>query len=253
MNHSHMIHVAGRGRRWVRPVLGLAAVTLLLTSAMIGTLHPNRIAAQGAGTPPPFYEPPATVTVSGRGTVRLEPDTATFTAGVTVTQETLAGAQAEATGTMGLIIEAVKAAGVADEDIQTVNFNVNILYRYDQNGNPERIEGYQVSNQVAVKVRDLEKLGELLDAVVTAGANTIYGISFYVEDTGPAASQARAQAVADARAKADEMAAAAGVTIGRVLSMSESSAPPPMPQVFAGAADAAATAAAPASSRPPWA
>jgi len=188
-----------------------------------------------SGTTPDYYAPPSTIFVAGQGTVKVEPDTATVTIGIDVLEDDLAEAQATATSQATAIIDAVTAAGVAEDDIQTANYSVNILRDYDDQGNPGPITGYQISNQVNVTVRDLDALGGLLDDAVAAGANNIYGISFYVEDTAAAASQARAQAMADAQRKAEELAAAAGLTITRATSISESYAPPPTPVDFGGA------------------
>src|SRR5262249_28067451 len=142
-------------------------------------------------------------------------------------------------------LDALKAAGIDEKDIQTVNYSVNIIQDYDQNGNPAAIKGFQVSNQVNVTVRDLDKLGSILDTVVAQGANAIYGISFYVDDPSAAASQARKLAVDEAKKKADELAAAAGLKVGRVLSISETSSPAPSPVAFGRAEAADASAAVP--------
>lgn len=149
--------------------------------------------------------------------------------GVNMIDKTLGAAQEKATAQMTAVIAALKEAGIDERDIQTVNYSVNILQNYDSNGNPATIEGFQVSNQVNVTIRDLTKLGSILDTVVGQGANAIYGISFYVNDPTSAASQARALAVTDAKKKADELATAAGMTVGRILSISESFSPSPAP------------------------
>jgi uncharacterized protein YggE len=168
--------------------------------------------------------------LNGHGSVKLEPDTAAVTVGVDVIRPTLAAAQNVATEQATAIIDAVKAAGVAEEDIQTANFSVNIVYDYDKS--PATVEGYQVSNQVNVTIRDLESVGAILDAVVAAGANNIYGITFYVDDPTAAASQARALAIQDARTKADEIAAAADLVVCRISSISESYSPVAPPVAF---------------------
>jgi len=211
----------------------LAALALALVAA--GALAFNAaqpFAASAQAEPTVGATPtaaPRTVSVSGRGSVRLTPDTASVTTGVVVIRPSLADAQAEATRTMDGIIDAAREAGVAEADIQTTNYSVEVLREYDRNGNFERVTGYQVSNQVVLTVRDLDAVGALLDAVVSEGANDIYGISFYVDDPTDAASRARTQAVEEARRKADEMAAAAGTRVVGVLEMTETSSPPPAP------------------------
>ena len=185
---------AGRLTRGPRRVALTAALALVAVVAAAGLAVPGGVGAQDA-TPGPDADAPATISISGQGRVTIEPDTASVVAGIDILRPTLAEAQAEATTQMTAIIYAVKAAGIEERDIKTVNYSVNIVRDYDQNGNPAEIQGYQVSNQVAVVIRDTDALGEILDAVVAEGANNIYGISFYVEDTEAAASQARRQAV----------------------------------------------------------
>ncbi|HKG26608.1 MAG TPA: SIMPL domain-containing protein [Thermomicrobiales bacterium] len=177
------------------------------------------MAAQDA-TPVPSGSP-AVVTVLGHGAATVTPDIATVTIGVQVTKPTLPEAQSEATAQMTAVLEAIKAAGIDEKDIQTAYYSVNVLQNYDNTGNPTEVIGYQVSNQVNVVVRDLDKVGQLLEDVVAAGANSIYGITFGVSDPSDAQSQARADAVADAKKRAEELAKAAGLSLGRVLSISE--------------------------------
>ena len=220
-------------QRFTRLAAALAGMALAIAIVIVlsGSSRTTPVAAQ-EGTPVATPSP-ATVSVSGQGTVNVPPDTASITVGVDVTQPNLQEAQAQATDQMTKIIDAVKAGGVEDKDIQTTNYNVNIIYEYDQNGYPKKIQGFQVTNQVNVIVRAEDTLGQLLDDVVAAGANNIYGISFYVDDPSAAASQARKAAVADARQKADELAEAAGMRVGRIVSISENYSPPPMPVDFA--------------------
>jgi uncharacterized protein YggE len=170
----------------------------------------------------------ATVSVDGVGNVVTTPDTASVVIGVNIIDPTLSSAQEKASTQMAAVIAALKEAGIDEKDIQTVNYSVSIMQNYDSNGNPSTIEGFQVSNQVNVTVRDLSKLGSILDSVVSQGANAIYGISFYVDDPTAAESQARALAVENAKQKADELAAAAGMKVGNVIAISETSSYYPM-------------------------
>jgi len=215
---------------------GLAVA--LLTMAALGTGGAGRAAAQDEGTPPPG-ETTSTVSVGGHGAVTLPPDTAVVTVGVDVFQANLSEAQAQATSLMEAVTQTILDAGVDEKDVQTVNYSVNVVPKFDAQGRQDGIEGFQVSNQVSVKVRDLDQLGGLLDAVVAEGANAIYGISFLVDDPTAAASQARKAAVEDARRKADELAEAAGMRVGRILSITEGFSPPPSPLPFGAAADMA--------------
>lgn len=210
----------------------------LLAMAALGAGGTGRAAAQGEGTPTPGGTPP-TISVGGHGAVTIAPDTAVVTIGVDVFQPDLSEAQAQATNLMEAVTQTILDAGIDEEDVQTVNYSVNVIYRYDTQGRQDGIDGFQVSNQVSVKVRDLDQLGELLDAVVAEGANSIHGISFLVDDPTAAASQARRAAVEDARRKAEELAEAAGMQVGRILSITEGYSPLPVPLPFGGAADMA--------------
>jgi hypothetical protein len=126
---------------------------------------------------------------------------------------------------MTAIIAQLKADGVAAADIQTSNYSVYVNQSYDANGIPGEVTGYSVSNQVSVSVRDLANLGALLDAAVEQGANSIWGISFYVADPAEASKEARQLAVADAIERANQYASAAGMSVGAIVSISEPSNP----------------------------
>jgi uncharacterized protein YggE len=145
--------------------------------------------------------------------------------GVDIIAQTLDEAQDQATAQATAVIEALAAAGIAREDIQTEYYSVNILRDYSENADPTLITGFEIINQLRVTVRDTDQLGELLDAAVSAGANSIYGVTFYVEDQTAAASEARVEAVANAREKAEELAAAAGMSLGPVVAISEGVSP----------------------------
>jgi hypothetical protein len=136
---------------------------------------------------------------------------------------------------MEAVLAAVKAAGVAEDDIQTTSFYVNIFRNYDPSGQPGEITGFQVSNQVVVIVRNLDTLNTILGDAVAAGANSVYGIGFAVADPTAAASQARKLAVEDARARAEELAAANGMALGRVVNVVEVAAPYGPPVTMEGA------------------
>ncbi len=166
-----------------------AVVSVLTLTALSGTL---RLAKAQDSTPTTGGgQIPATVTVNGHGSVSLPPDTASIVLGVDVTKPTLSEAQSAAADQMTAILKVLKNAGIEDKDIQTVNYSVYVQRNYDNNGTAGEITGFQVTNQINVIVRDVDKVGDLLDAVVGAGANNIYGINFYVDDTtGPASGPA---------------------------------------------------------------
>ena len=168
-------------------------------------------------------EAPSVLSVTGSGSVAAVPDMATVSIGVESQGETAADALAENTGDAGAVIAALKRAGIEVRDIQTSNFSVNPVYsdRKIQTRQGPEVVGYRVFNQVTARVRALDNLGEILDEVVSTGANRINGIGFGLQDDQEARDQARKLAVADARRKAELYAEAAGVTLGPILSISE--------------------------------
>lgn len=201
---------------------GLAAALAGLLA--VGVLGGNA-SAQESATPEAMTAGVPTVSVSGHGTVNVPPDTASVTIGVDIIKPTLAEAQEQATSQATALIEAVKAAGIAPEDIQTEYYSVNILRDYSENADPTLITGFEIVNQLRVTVRDTEQLGDILDAAVSAGANSIYGVNFFVDDQTEAAREARVEAVANAREKAEELATAAGMTLGPVVAIAEGATP----------------------------
>lgn len=169
-----------------------------------------------------------TIAIEGSGQVRAAPDMATVSSGVT-TQGATAKEALDANSTaMTALIEALKGSGIEARDIQTSGFSVSPNYVYSEERDasgyslPPKINGYQVANSVSVVVRDLEKLGSILDQSVTVGANTVNGIEFSVTDPSELLDEARKAAFADARAKADLYALASGTTLGDIEKISES-------------------------------
>jgi uncharacterized protein YggE len=172
-------------------------------------------------------DPRPSISVTGTGRVKAEPDVADINLGVTKQADDAQTAANDAATTMAAVIAALQAAGVADADIQTTTISLMPVYDYDDN--PPQIEGWEASNLVNITVRDIEAVGAVVDAATEAGATNINGITFRVDDPTTAEAEARNAAVADARAKADQLAAAAEVTIVGVISMSESGAQAPPP------------------------
>lgn len=160
------------------------------------------------------------IVVSGNATVRVAADMATLQVGVeTVTTDVTRG-QSDNAAAISAILTALKDAGVADEDLTTSNFNVYSGYDYSGE-NPVR--NYTVTNMLTVTVRDLDKVGSLIDAAVAAGANQIYGLSFLSSKENEAFQKALTRAVEDAKAKAETLAQAAGVTLGALEEISSAS------------------------------
>jgi uncharacterized protein YggE len=174
---------------------------------------------------------PRVLSVSGEGEVRAAPNAAQLSAGVVTAARTAAAALAENSKAMNAVFGTLHEAGIAERSIQTSGFSVSPQYATDKNGaSTARITGYQVSNTVNVTVDDLGKTGPTLDALVASGANSIGEISFTIKDPKPLMAQARAAAVADAIARAQTLAKAAGVTLGPITSISESGGyQPPRP------------------------
>ncbi len=177
------------------------------------------------------------ITVQGQGEVTATPDMAMINSGVTTQGATAREALDANSKAMADLMAALEAAGIEARDVQTSNFSVSPNYVYsdarDDNGYtlPPKIQGYQVSNSVSVRVRDIEQLGAILDRSVDVGANTINGISFMVADPTPLLDEARKAAFTDARRKAELYAEVAGETLDDLESISESqgySSPEPM-------------------------
>ena len=216
--------------RWV--AIGLAAG--LLIAAIASPAFTPR-AALAAGDTMPEH----TISVSGTGRVVITPDIADLRLGVTVTKNTVKAAREANAAAMTKVIAALKALGIADKDIQTSGLSLQPVYDYSSNANPPKLTGYMLTNGVAVTVRDLDKIGDAVDDALTAGATSLDGVSFRVEDPSRAEEQARKAAMTTARAHADTLAASAGVRISGVASISETSGPTPFP-IYWGAERAAA-------------
>lgn len=164
--------------------------------------------------------PPPLLNVTGIGTVEAAPDMASLSIGVTTQGETAVAALAANSAAMEAVMARLAAAGVEARDMQTSNLSVNPNWTGYDSGSPT-ISGYIAANMLTVTIRDLAGLGTVLDAAVQDGANTLNGLSFGFVDAGPLLDEARKEAVADARARAELLAAAAGVKLGRIVSISE--------------------------------
>jgi uncharacterized protein YggE len=183
--------------------------------------------------------------ISAEGVSTRTPDLAVIQAGVVTQNATAAEAMRQNAAQMTAVLAALRRAGLAERDLQTSNISLSPQYRYADN-KPPVITGYQASNQVTVRFRDIAKSGAILDALVREGANNISGPNLTVDKPEAALDEARAQAVAAARGRAELYAKAAGLRVDRILSISEGGAmPPPMPVMLQRAerfsADAAAT------------
>ncbi len=183
-----------------------------------------------AHTPDSSHDSSGKITVSATGQSFQAPDTAMVSAGV-VTQGATAGAAMQANASqMTRTIDALLAAGIERRHIQTSSLTLQPRYDYQDRRSPT-ITGYEARNTVRAKSEDIETVGAMLDALVSAGANNISGVNFGIKDSEAAQSAARKEAIKKARAKAQEMAMAAGVGLGDIVSISEGggySQPQPM-------------------------
>ncbi len=180
------------------------------------------------------------ITVTGEGRVDQAPDMATVSLGVTTEGKTAAEALAANSAEIAKVLERLTAAGVEARDVQTSGLSVNPNWQNYSSGEAPKIAGFIANNGVTVRIRALDGLGAVLDAAVKDGANQLNGVEFGLQDPRPAQDEARRRAVADAKARAELLAGAAGVKLGAIRSINESlGAPPPMP-MYCMAADAAA-------------
>ncbi len=223
----------------------VAAMSLVAVMVLGVILTSWRPAGPASGATVPTNSSVQGITVNGTGKVTIKPDLATITIGVQAQAPSAADAQAKASAAMVKVVDAIKGKGIAEADIATQWVSLEPQYNYKSDGStPPTVIGYVSNQTVSVKVRDLTRVGPVIDTTVSAGANQVSGISFSVADPAAAASQARAAAIADAKARATELANAAGVTLGTATMITEVSAPGPIPydyRMAAPAADAAGT------------
>jgi uncharacterized protein YggE len=195
------------------------------------------LALSAAGVAAQTMQPPmppiqgTRLDIVAEGEVTRRPDVVTIGAGV-VTQAATAGeAMSENARRMTATIAALRKAGVAERDIQTSSINLNPQYRYGENV-PPVITGYQASNQVSVRFRDVARSGAILDTLVAQGANQINGPSFALDKPDAALDEARTQAIATARARAELYAKASGMSVKRIVSISETGGNAPQPPMM---------------------
>lgn len=162
------------------------------------------------------------ISVTGTGTVTVTPDIAILQLGVEVTSDTVGDARDEAAEAMDRIRASLSEHNVDDKDIRTTSFN--IYPQYDFRSEQRRLTGFTVNNQVSVTIREIDDAGEILDDAIRAGgdATRVSSISFSVDDPEAAMDEARAEAIADARNRAETLASAAGVSVGRPITITES-------------------------------
>ncbi|HET7029816.1 MAG TPA: SIMPL domain-containing protein [Candidatus Limnocylindrales bacterium] len=175
----------------------------------------------------PTPDPAGRIAVPGRGAVRVQPDIADVRLGAVIVRPTAADARSAAASTMDAILAALRAGGVAPRDLRTTLLSLDAVRDYSDGS--QRITGYQLSNTVEATIRSIASTGLLVDAALAAGATSLDGLTFRLDDPTDALAEARRLAVRDARARAETLAAEAGVALGRVVSITEGGALPPGP------------------------
>ena len=173
---------------------------------------------------------PPTVSVTGEASISVPPDLAQIDSGVTTEAKTAREASEANNKAMGGVLQALKNAGIAETDIQTSRLSLSPQSTPGRNPNaPFQITGYRASNRVTVTIRDITKVADTIDVLVGSGANEISGISFMVSKASKLLDDARSEAITDARRKAEIYAKAANIALGAPISISEETAPGPVP------------------------
>jgi uncharacterized protein YggE len=241
-------------RAWQVGIFAGVVLSVYLVALAVGQL--KSIAYIGSG-----IAATNTISVTGTGDAYAVPDVATFSFGVTQTSKTVTDAQSKATAKIAAALKAVRDAGVKDEDIQTTNYSINPHYEYQNavcpaatNGSvsycpPGKsvLTGYDVSETITVKVRDLNKAGDIFASIGSLEVENINGLDFSVDKPADIQADARGKAIADAQSKAGQLASQLGVRLVRVVNFSEDnggSYPRPM-YAMAGVASVSDKAAAP--------
>jgi uncharacterized protein len=206
--------------------------SILMVMALAAVPLAGPVAAQAA---PPILPDGTLLDVSAEGRTTRVPDIATIRAGVVSQGVTAAAALSDNAARMARVLAAVKRAGVQSRDVQTSNVSLSPQYRY-ADGKPPEITGYQASNSVSIRFRDIARSGAILDALVAEGANQIDGPSLSIDQPEAALDEARTDAVKRARARAELYARAAGLNVARIVSIAEAGqndGGSPSPRVYA--------------------
>ena len=219
-----------RGKNWIAVVL--LSVMVVLGACGTAAQATGGVSLTGSGAsanlagqivPPVYSSYNPGLTVVGTATVEAKPDIVYLTLGVDIKADNAANVVSDAGARMDRILAALKAAGVAEEDIRTATYNLWVEQVYDpQTGQPTGVTNYHLTHTVRATVRDISKVGTVLSAAVEAGATTVQEVSFSIADPAKLATEARQKAIADAQKRAQEMAGALGITLGKVVSVSES-------------------------------
>ncbi len=198
----------------IRPILPVAVAAMMATPAAA------EVAIESNGP---------VVALSVSESVSLDPDIANLSAGVTTVAPTAVEAMRQNARQMNAVVERIEALGIDTDDIQTSGVNLNAEYDYNQQTRQQDFRGYRVMNRVNIVLRDIQRTGEVLDALVASGATDLGGIGWAVDDPAPAVEQARQTAFATARQRAQNYAQLSGYSDVRLLEISENVTSRPMP------------------------
>lgn len=199
----------------------------------LATVPLAALLAAALAAPVALAEEAPRLTVTGQGRIEVAPDMAVVMIGVRTQAETARAAMSANSQRMAAVLARLREAGIEPRDLQTGGLNLGPRYDYRDNRTP-RLLGFEATNQVTVRVRALDTVGAVLDTAVQDGANSLGGLSFTLADPGPVRDAALAAAVREARRKAEIMAEAAGVALGRIVSITEAGGfdgPQPMPRM----------------------
>jgi uncharacterized protein YggE len=221
-NHGQEI----KEERIKNKVVVFLAIGVLVVTAVVGMTGCSPVGTVSAQTQPVNVNVNGQqgIWVSGQGKVTVTPNIVMVNMGVQSQSAAVADAQAQASTAMDKVMTALAANGVDKKDIQTQNYNIQQLLKYDNYNQTNTITGYQVNNMVNVKIRSIDKAGSIIDAAVTAGGDNIRinGVNFTVDQPEQYYTQARQAAMSDALAKAQNLAKLSGVTLGRATYITES-------------------------------
>jgi uncharacterized protein YggE len=212
----------------IKLLLAVGMVLILIIAGLAGCSAQGVNAGDGQPITVNVGNQQTGIWVNGEGKVTVTPDVASVSLGVSAQAASVVEATSQAAAAMKQVIDSLKANGVADKDIQTQYYSIQQVTRWDDKNQQEIVTGYRVSNTVTAKIRTMDKVGAVIDAVAAAGGDLtrINGISFSVDKPEQYYAQARELALTDAKAKAEQMAKLTGVTLGKVTYVTESSYTP---------------------------
>lgn len=204
--------------------LSMKVQSVKLFSLLVLTVILTGCASTGTTAEAPSYSMADTITVTGHGEARGNPDMATVSVGINISGTDISGVVQDSNEAIAAITAALQAIGIAPNDIQTTGFNVWPEDIWDNmTGQPTGEKRYHVDSQMQINIRNIDNVGMVLETALSNGANNIYGLNFGIEDTAQLTEEARTAAIADARARAQAMADGMGLTLGEVSSASDQS------------------------------